>query len=1229
MGKLLKKGTRGNAIRFITRSKALSKLQISLRNFRRLCILKGIFPREPKKKVEGPSKTYYLRKDISFLAHEPLLATFRASSAHKKKIRRALAKKQTDVVRALKARRPRYTLEHIVRERYPTFESAIRDLDDALSLIALFASLPARPPIRPTVVGTASRLLAEFTHYVSRMGGLRKTFASVKGFYFQATVAGELVTWCVPHRFSQELPTDVDYRVMLTFMELYTAVLHVVNFKLYSQAGWAYPPTVDRSVAASGRLLAAFKTRPPVFAAADGPAAPAAPAPAISKDAIAAAQNRLADAMVTTAAAEEDDEEVGPDIDEALGLVSAGGDARAPGGGAAGAPVGAATSDAVTPVDDDGDVPTGMAVEAGDGAPPGATVVVPDKIFAGTVVILGRETPVPELEFVLLSCGAAKVVAEDDIPADDEPVGPQTKNGGATEAAAAAAAAAAAPLSRQALLASVTHWVADRPTIRDRLLRVEYVQPQWVLDSVNAGLLLPPALYAVGAQLPPHLSPFVDAASEGGYKPRYQVVLDRIRAGDESVVAEAAAAFCGPTGGKRRSASRLGPAGHRHDEVVAALDAAVAVPSPAAPLAGVGADGPSPGEVDTANVDDAVDGAKAEGEEDTEEEDVEEDEKLVAFRASREEAKAHKLALSMMSKKKRAAYMRATAAERKAALKGKKLLAKRKRLEAAAAAAPVEPYGRSDDKDGAAADAAVSMPSPSLSPAGAGADGSSADKVDAEDVDDAVDGAEAKGEEDAEKEDVENDMENDTEDVKEDVKEDEKVVATHAPRKAKAHKIALGTMSMKERAAHVRATAAERKAAAKGSKVLAKRKRLEAAAAVSMPSPSLSPAGAGADGSSADKVDAEDVDDAVDGAEAKGEEDAEKEDVENDMENDTEDVKEDVKEDEKVVATRAPRKAKAHKIALGTMSMKERAAHVRATAAERKAATKGSKVLAKRKRLEAAAAVNMPSPSLSPAGAGADGSSADKVDAEDVDDAVDGAEAKGEEDAEKEDVENDMENDTEDVKEDVKEDEKVVATRAPRKAKAHKIALGTMSMKERAAHVRATAAERKAAAKGSKVLAKRKRLEAAAAVSMPSPSLSPAGAGADGSSADKVDAEDVDDAVDGAEAKGEEDAEKEDVENDMENDTEDVKEDVKEDEKVVATHAPRKAKAHKIALGTMSMKERAAHVRATAAERKAAAKGSKVLAKRKRLEAMVASAPPGAAAPGRKAKRGKRLVAVA
>lgn len=53
------------------------------------------------------------------------------------------------------------------------------------------------------------------------------------------------MTWLVPHALSQVLPPDVDYKVMLTFLEFYNTLLQFVNFKLYHNLGvscvrWAW-----------------------------------------------------------------------------------------------------------------------------------------------------------------------------------------------------------------------------------------------------------------------------------------------------------------------------------------------------------------------------------------------------------------------------------------------------------------------------------------------------------------------------------------------------------------------------------------------------------------------------------------------------------------------------------------------------------------------------------------------------------------------------------------------------------------------------------------------------------------------------------------------------------------------------------------------------------------------------------------------------------------------------
>ncbi|VDN04935.1 unnamed protein product [Thelazia callipaeda] len=225
----------GAATNYITRPRALRKLQLSLKDFRRLCILKGIYPHEPlhKKKVNKGStenRIYYYVKDINFLACEPIIKKFREYKIFLKKLTKAKAKREEDRVKKLYERRPEYQLDHIVKERYPTFESALRDLDDALCLLFAYSVLPRSKIIPTALVASARRHSASLV------------FVSIKGIYYEAEVIGERVTWIVGHDRGVGHVNEVDFSVLSTFAEFYISMLEFVNYRLYHSVGLFYPP---------------------------------------------------------------------------------------------------------------------------------------------------------------------------------------------------------------------------------------------------------------------------------------------------------------------------------------------------------------------------------------------------------------------------------------------------------------------------------------------------------------------------------------------------------------------------------------------------------------------------------------------------------------------------------------------------------------------------------------------------------------------------------------------------------------------------------------------------------------------------------------------------------------------------------------------------------------------------------------------------------------------------
>lgn len=462
----------------------MKKLQISLPDFRRLCIFKGIYPREPrnKKKVSKGSTaatTFYYTKDIQYLLHEPLLAKFREHKSVAKKIGRALGRGEAgDAARLEKNLMPKVKLDHIIRERYPTFVDALRDLDDALSMLFLFANLPSSEHIPAKTIALCQRLTREFEHYVITSHSLRKSFLSIKGIYYQATVQGQDILWLVPYRFVQRTGGDIDFRIMGTFVEFYTTLLGFVNYRLYTSLGLVYPPKFNAKSDEQGGELAAFQLEGTANAAngttngheEDGQIN--AEAQAIADRIAAEPEDEDEDMAVDVQNAEDDEDDQNTD-----------------------------NIDRFEPTAPDADVlpqPQASSAEAAS-------------LFSPFTFYISRETPRAPLEFILKAFGS-KRVGWDGILGD----GAFTTNESDP---------------------AITHQIVDRPSMpasaneagedadapkvqwpRSTMPGRTYVQPQWVWDCINQGKLLRPDLYAPGAELPPHLSPWVKP-KKGEYDP--------------------------------------------------------------------------------------------------------------------------------------------------------------------------------------------------------------------------------------------------------------------------------------------------------------------------------------------------------------------------------------------------------------------------------------------------------------------------------------------------------------------------------------------------------------------------------------------------------------------------------------------------------------------------------------------------------------------------------------
>jgi len=411
-------------------------------------------------------------------------------------IRRSAGRNEKDEAVRKNTVCPTYTLQHLVRERYPRFVDALSDLDDALTLTYLFAALPSTIALKAKMGSKAKTLAAAWGAYCSTAGCVTKSFISVKGVYMEATIRGIPIRWIVPHSFTQFLPEDVDYKVMATFFEFYETLLGFVMFKLYSDLGVRYPlSNFDGSAEVKGSTSFILGT---------------------NLRSLNQAMNSV-DGAITNVVSESLEEDKTEKTSRSKTPEERKKDRKLL--KSVGAALDNIEEDNENEMDDEEGVdiagPLKVALESMEeekvrsSVPDGENQLDDEamkrrRLFAGFTFFLSREVPRGYLELISLAFGA-KVGWEG-------PNSPIRSND-----------------------PSITHHIVDRPKLLssyDALPKSrEFVQPQWILDCSNFMFVLPIEKYGVGQTLPPHLSPWVDNEEEG-YKPTYALVIEKLKNGE-------------------------------------------------------------------------------------------------------------------------------------------------------------------------------------------------------------------------------------------------------------------------------------------------------------------------------------------------------------------------------------------------------------------------------------------------------------------------------------------------------------------------------------------------------------------------------------------------------------------------------------------------------------------------------------------------------------------------
>ncbi|SBT34931.1 pescadillo homolog, putative (PES) [Plasmodium ovale wallikeri] len=496
---LQKKRKKKKEGKYLSKRNILKKLFLKERDFQKLCIFKGIYPKDFKEiplKYRGKfckNKVYYTDNDLKKLSHEKIIQDFRKIKLTLKKFKKyKLTLKDEEKCKHIIKKFPTYKLDHIIKERFPIFSYAIEQLSDALTTIISYSFLPTNDNcgIKNNYIKNCITLKDYFHYYIYKTKKLKKGYITVKGYFLQAEILQKKVTWLIPHIFTPYIDKSIDFNLISTFVEYYICLLKFVLFKLYKMDDLIYPPkeyeelkyeklnhlAYDENFSPKGYISGDHLVQEN---SAPATAAPAAIAPAaIAPAAIAPAAVAPAAVAPSTAVESDQPEERTSKMDE--------------------------SSPKCENVTNEGKAPSMQNPCIKHDIIDENTV---KELFKNHVFYIHGDMPLHVLSILILSCGGSiawnspysPVKYESNYitheilekPVESKKLSKTSKKAKANKTAKSA------------------HVIETGEENEYKYAR-NFVQPQYVFDCINRKQILPCEDYTVGKPLPVHLSPFIE-----------------------------------------------------------------------------------------------------------------------------------------------------------------------------------------------------------------------------------------------------------------------------------------------------------------------------------------------------------------------------------------------------------------------------------------------------------------------------------------------------------------------------------------------------------------------------------------------------------------------------------------------------------------------------------------------------------------------------------------------